>query len=173
MHIAHIVAYDRQRIIGINNTLPWRVPNDMQHFKRTTWGHHVLMGRNTFESLQGKPLVQRVNMVLSSNPNYRPERSIHVSTLAEAIAIARYEGEQELFIIGGGILFEQTLSICTRLYITELDMLLPVAPHDTVTYYPTLVADEWTMKEETFLPADIKNPCTQRYMILERKQGSR
>src|SRR5690606_26157916 len=100
-----IVAYTRNRVIGRNNTLPWRLPSDLAHFKRTTMGKPIIMGRKTWESL-GRPLPGRLNVVLTRNASYRAQGAEVVHNLDEARAVAgNVESNGEAFVIGGEAIF--------------------------------------------------------------------
>lgn len=111
-----IVAIDAQRGIGLNNALPWRLPEDLAFFKRTTTGHPIIMGRKTFDSI-GKPLPNRRNIVITRNPDWRHEGVEAVGSLAEAAQLA---GDGEAFVIGGAQIFAEALPQVQRLIVTEI-----------------------------------------------------
>jgi len=115
--ISIIVAMALNRTIGINNTLPWRCPEDLKHFKSLTMGHHMIMGRKTFDSI-GKPLPGRTSVVVTRNPELKIEGCIVAHTLDEAIAACA--GDAEIFIVGGAELYTQALPLVDTLYITEV-----------------------------------------------------
>jgi len=110
-----IVAHSINRVIGIDNKLPWHLPNELRHFKQTTTGHTVIMGRKTFESI-GKPLPDRRNIVITRNAAYTAEGVEIVHSLEEARKLS--ESAQERFIIGGAQIYEEALNIADRLYVT-------------------------------------------------------
>lgn len=112
-----IVAIDAQRGIGLNNALPWRLPEDLAFFKRTTSGHPIIMGRKTFDSI-GKPLPNRRNIVITRNPDWRHEGVEAVASLDDA---ARLAGDGEVFVIGGAQIFAEALPRVQRLIVTEID----------------------------------------------------
>ncbi len=116
--VSVIAALAKNRVIGIDNRLPWRLPEDLAHFKALTLGHPVLMGRKTFESL-GRPLPGRTNVVITRNPDYRPEGCMLAASIAEAIV--RCADSDELFFIGGAELYAQAIDLADRLYLTEVD----------------------------------------------------
>ena len=117
--ISVIAALARNRVIGIENRLPWRLPEDLAHFKALTLGHPILMGRKTFESL-GRPLPGRTNVVITRNPDYRPEGCLVADSIPAAIALC---GEaDEVFFIGGAELYAQAIPFADRLYLTEVDV---------------------------------------------------
>ena len=124
MILSAIAAYSKNRAIGVENQLPWHLPADMRYFMRTTKGHHVLMGRKTFESM-GVPLKNRTNIVVTSNPFYVGSGLVVVHSIKEGIEFARERGEEELFIIGGAEIYKQSLPLLDKLYITEIDLIVP------------------------------------------------
>lgn len=116
-----IAAVARNGVIGRDNRLPWRLPEDLRHFKALTMGHPLIMGRKTWESLPGR-LPGRPHIVVTRNPAYRAEGATVVGSLAAAIeAAGRMPGGEEVFLIGGAQLYAQALPIADRLYLTEID----------------------------------------------------
>lgn len=115
--ISLIAALAANRVIGINNRLPWRLPADLQHFKRLTLGHPMIMGRKTWESLPGK-LPGRPHVVISRDPAYRAEGAQVVNSLEAALAACG--SDEEVFFIGGENLYGQALAFADRLYLTEI-----------------------------------------------------
>ena len=107
----------RNRTIGVNNTLPWRCPEDLKHFKTLTMGHHMIMGRKTFDSI-GKPLPGRTTVVITRNSDLEIEGCIIAHSLDEALAACA--GDNEIFIVGGAELYRQALPLVDTLYITEI-----------------------------------------------------
>ena len=105
------------RTIGINNTLPWRCPEDLKHFKALTMGHHMIMGRKTFDSI-GKPLPGRTTVVITRNQGLKIEGCIIAHSLEEAIAAC--SGDEEIFIVGGAELYAQAMPLVDALYTTEV-----------------------------------------------------
>lgn len=118
--LAIIVAMARGRVIGRDNGLPWRVPEDMRYFVRVTTGHAVIMGRKTYESI-GKPLRDRRNIVVSRRPDLRLPGCEVAHSLEQALRLAREGGDAEPIVIGGASLYAEALPMATRLYITEID----------------------------------------------------
>ena len=121
--LALIVAAAENGVIGRNNALPWRLPEDMRYFKRVTMGKPVIMGRKTFESI-GQPLPGRTNIVITRNAAYRAAGVSVASTLAEALALAREvaarDGVEEMVVIGGAEIYRAALPLTERLYLTEV-----------------------------------------------------
>ncbi len=115
--ISILVAMARNRTIGANNTLPWRCPEDLKRFKALTMGHHIVMGRKTYDSI-GKPLPGRITVVVTRNRALRIEGCVMAHSLEEAIAACK--GDEEVFIVGGAELYAQALPLAGTLYITEI-----------------------------------------------------
>ncbi|HEX7642719.1 MAG TPA: dihydrofolate reductase [Burkholderiaceae bacterium] len=129
-----IVATDAQGGIGINNTLPWRLPEDLAFFKKTTSGHPVIMGRKTFESI-GRPLPNRRNIVVTRNAEWRHEGVEAVPSLQAAAALI---GEAPAFIIGGAQIYAETLPRADRLLVTEIGKRF-----DCDAFFPAIDSDVW------------------------------
>ena len=114
-----IVAQSQNRVIGINNTLPWHLPADLKRFKEITMGHHMIMGRKTYESI-GKPLPGRTSIVITRDKSLHFEGCTMAHSLAEAFEIAERNGETEAFVIGGADLIKQSIDLCDKLYLTTI-----------------------------------------------------
>ncbi|MCK2157039.1 dihydrofolate reductase [Exiguobacterium sp. 17-1] len=143
--ISHIVAYTKNRIIGRDNEMPWHLPADLAHFKKTTYGKPVIMGRKTFLSI-GRPLPGRENIVITRDPNFHAEGITIWYDLDGLAAFA--ESAEEVFLIGGGELFQQTLPLSKRIYATEIDAII-----EGDVYYPE-IPDDFVCSSETFHPVD-------------------
>ena len=116
-----IVATDNARGIGINNSLPWHLPEDLAHFKRTTSGHPILMGRKTFDSI-GRVLPERTNIVVTRDESWQSEGAVRASSVEDAIEKAKQSASSdEIFIIGGGEIYKQSLPLADRLCLTLID----------------------------------------------------
>jgi len=120
--------------------LPWHLPADMRHFKELTTGHTVIMGRKTFDSLN-KPLPKRHNVVITRDSNYRPAGTSVVHSLSEALHLA--EGEDEVFIAGGGEVYQQAMQFADRLYLTVVH-----AVFEGDVMFPEIDDGEWELVEE-------------------------
>jgi dihydrofolate reductase len=129
-----IVATDRLRGIGIRNTLPWKLAEDLAFFKRTTTGHPIIMGRKTFESI-GRPLPNRRNIVVSRNPDWRHDGVEVVNSLDAA---AQLIGQEAAFIIGGAEIYRVALALAQTLLVTEIDKTF-----DCDTFFPEISPDQW------------------------------
>ncbi len=164
MIISAIAAYAKNRVIGLDNDLPWNLPADMRYFMRTTKNHHVLMGRKTFESM-GVPLKNRTNIVITSDPYFAGTDLIVVHSLQEGIDFAREQGEQELFIIGGGQIYAQSLPLLDKLYITEIDLLVEGGD----AFFPDFDESEWDLESEIAHAPDEKNPHAFVFKVFKKK----
>ncbi len=112
-----IVAIDKRRGIGINNSLPWHLPEDLAHFKKNTSGHPIIMGRNTFESI-GRPLPNRRNIVITRNAEWHHDGIEIVNSLEQAQSVVKNE---DAFIIGGAQIYQQAMAVAHRLVVTEIE----------------------------------------------------
>lgn len=155
--ISLIVAMDKNRVIGVENKLPWHLPSDLKRFKALTLGHHVIMGRKTFESI-GKPLPGRTNVIVTRQQNYQAQGCKVVHSLDAAIMGSR--GDGEAFIIGGAELYLQALPYADKLYITEIDLKVPKGD----AYFPPLDLKKWKMIEKIEHKADASNPIAFAYL---------
>ena len=115
--ISILVAMASKRTIGIDNTLPWRIPEDLKHFKALTMGHHLIMGRKTFESI-GKPLPGRTTVVVSRDRGLKIDGCIVAHSLQEAVAACA--NDPQFFVVGGADIYAQALGLADTLYITEI-----------------------------------------------------
>ena len=157
---AIVVAMDRHRVIGKNNQLPWHLPADLKHFKKTTMGHHIIMGRKTFESV-GRPLPGRVNVVISRNPDFRADDVIVVHSLDEAYRVA--VGDEQVFVIGGSEIFREALPGIERLYLTLIDH-----SFEGDTYFPELSLDDWILVSREDHQPDEKNRFPYSFVVYDR-----
>jgi dihydrofolate reductase len=150
----------KNRVIGIENRLPWRLPGDMQRFRALTMGHHILAGRKTYESI-GKPLPGRSMVVITRSGDFTAPGCIVVNSVAEAIAACR--GDAEIFIIGGEQLYRQTLDVADRIYLTEVQ-----AEFTGDACFPELDPTLWRETERTRFPADDGNPCPYDFVVYDK-----
>ena len=157
--ISLIAAEDR--VIGINNRLPWRLPADMKWFRQHTLGKPIIMGRKTFESFGSKPLPDRLNIVITRDPAYAAPGAVVVHDIDQAIAAAG--AVEEVMIIGGASFYEQMLPRADRLYLTFV--------HTRVegdAWFPDYDPAQWHELERHDRPADDKNPYAHSFCIYER-----
>tara|TARA_Y100000782_G_scaffold20848_1_gene22252 strand:- start:2441 stop:2944 length:504 start_codon:yes stop_codon:yes gene_type:complete len=164
--LAIIVAQDKNRAIGIENKLPWHLPEDLRYFKRVTMGKPIIMGRNTFDSI-GRPLPGRVNIVVSRQEGYSPEgvkvvNSLEAATeLAESICLI--DGVDEAMIIGGAQIYSQAIGVADRLYLTEVD-----AEINGDAWFPEFDRSAWNeIGRENFL-AEGPNPYNYSFIVLDK-----
>ena len=164
MTLSFIVAASDNNAIGINNELPWRLPEDLKFFKRTTIGKPVIMGRKTYESL-GKPLPGRLNIMLSQNKGVQiPEGVVIAHTIQEAVSIASKEATDEIFIIGGGKIFEQALPMADRLYMTRVHTII----NNADAFFPDIDHTHWKMVWDEKHNADDRHAFDYTFQKYER-----
>ncbi len=156
-----IVAMAKNRTIGINNTLPWRIPADLQHFKKLTMGHHMIMGRKTFESI-GKPLPGRTTVVVSRDRSLKIEGCIVAHSLGEAIAACA--GDSEIFVVGGADIYAQALDMADTLYITEIQQ-------DVIgdAWFPEFSRLEWLQVSREIHRQETPQPLEYHFVTYRRK----
>lgn len=135
-----IVAVSKNGVIGVDNTLPWHLPEDLKRFKSLTMGHHIIMGRKTFESL-GRLLPGRTSVVVSRNKHYQVEGAIVVASLEEAIQYCKED--DEAFLIGGAQMYQVGIDYADKLYITEVDIDV-----DGDAFMPEIDLIKWALIEE-------------------------
>lgn len=116
-NLSVIVAVANQDVIGVNNTLPWHLPEDLKRFRALTTGHHIIMGRKTYESL-GRLLPNRTTVIVTRNQDYQVQGALIAHTLQAALALC--VGDNEPFLIGGAELYKEGISLANKLYITEV-----------------------------------------------------
>ena len=152
MEIALIWAMAKNRVIGRDNGLPWRLPDDTRHFMDTTMGHPVIMGRRTFESMPG-PLPGRANIVLTRRPDYSPDGALIARDFDEGAAIAERQCARDArdtaFVIGGAPVYEAGLTVASRLYVTWID-----AEVEGDTRFPRVDWSRWQAVSSRSHPAD-------------------
>ena len=163
MRISIIVAMDEGRVIGNEGGMPWHLPADLKFFKSVTMGKPIIMGRSTYESI-GKPLPGRTNIVITRNADFQAEGCRVALSVGAALDIARAENAEEAMIIGGGGVYEQTLHITDRLYLTQ------IAAHLIGdTRFPVIKTEEWQEVSRQGYAADGDNPFDLAFVVLDRK----
>ena len=163
MIISLIVAMDRNRGIGIENRLPWRLPDDMKRFRQLTMGHHLVIGRKTFASI-GKALPGRSMIILTRDPSFKAPDCLIAHSIAQAIDIARSRGETELFIGGGSEIYREALPLATRIFLTAVD-----ADVEADTLFPELDFSGWNESQVEIHPADERHLLPFVFKVLDRK----
>jgi len=163
MVISLIVAMSKNHVIGVDNQLPWHLPVDLKYFKETTMGKPIVMGRKTFQSI-GRPLPGRENIVLTREATFKAP-GCWITGDIESV-LKKYADTPELMITGGAQIFEQTLSLAQRLYITYVDVELKGE-----TFFPYFDMAEWKEIARTMHLADEKNKYNCTFCIFERIKG--
>ncbi|HAF30202.1 MAG TPA: dihydrofolate reductase [Bacteroidales bacterium] len=156
-----IVAIAENNVIGKDNDLIWHLPRDMKHFKDTTTGHYIIMGRKTFES-NGKPLPNRTNIIITRDKNYKAEGCIIVNSLEDAIEEAK--NDTEAFIIGGGVIYKLAMPLVDRIYLTKIHH-----SFDGDTFFPEINMNDWIEADRRDFEPDEKNKYAFTIFILDRK----
>jgi len=164
MIISAIVAIDQKSAIGKDNQIPWYLPADLKYFKNTTIGSPVIMGRKSFQSI-GRPLPKRMNIVISRNPFFIASGIFVVADIEEALRLAAEENSEEVFIIGGGTIYQATQELWDRLYITEVEL-----DSGGDVFFPAIDPNEWEeISRESHL-ADEKNEYNYTFIVYNRKK---
>lgn len=165
MIISLIAALAENHVIGKNNDLPWKLPDDMRFFMETTKGHHVIMGRKNYDSLKDKykPLPNRTNIVVTRQRDFKAPGCIVVNAIEESLNIAKRNNEPEAFVIGGAEIYKLTMDKANRLYLTEIH-----AQVDGDTYFPEFNKTEWKEIERKHHPADDRHRYPFDFVIYEK-----
>jgi len=161
--VSIIAAMDRKRGIGVDNKLPWRLSADLKRFRELTMGHHIIVGRKTFESI-GRPLPGRRMIVVTRDRNYKAEGCGIAHSVEDATRLARERGESEAFICGGAEIYAQSIGIVDRMYLTFVD-----AEVAADTFFPEFDEQEWSELESVYQPADEKNQFPFTFKLLVRR----
>ena len=164
MLISLLVAMDEGGGIGRDNRLPWRLSTDLRRFKRLTMGHYMLMGRKTYESI-GRALPGRTTIVVTRQTEYQAEGCLVAHSLEEGIKLAKGAGEEELFVIGGGEIFQQALPLAGRIYLT-----LVQTREACDVYFPPYNVGEWAVTQSEEVMADEANEFATTFKVLERRR---
>lgn len=143
MIVSLIVAAGTNNAIGKDNQLLWHLPKDLQFFKQTTWAMPVVMGRKTFESLGGKPLNGRVNIIITRQKDWSHEGVVVVHSLADALFFAKESDYKEVFIAGGGEIYAQAMSQANKIYMTRVDAVI-----DGDTFFPEIDSSDFALSNE-------------------------
>ena len=159
-----IAAMTENRVIGRNNALPWHLPADLKHFRLLTSGHTIIMGRKTFESF-GRPLPERRNIVVTRDPDNRPDGVEIAAGLEEAIDLA--SAEDEVFIGGGEQIYRLALPRAVRIYLTLIH-----AEIEGDTFFPEFDRDYWFLAHEEHRGADEKNRYRLTFQRYDRAEGT-
>jgi dihydrofolate reductase len=162
--ISAILAMDMNQLIGANGSLPWHLPADLQHFKKLTLQHPVIMGRETYLSI-GKPLPQRINIIMTRNTDFEVPGCLVAHSPEEAILKAGAGDTDEIFIIGGAAIYSLFMPLIERLYITQISHVFSGDTYFT-SWHPT--DPNWQQIENSMHAPDEKNAYAYRFMVFER-----
>lgn len=162
-NIGAIVVIDEKNAIGNKGDLLCHLPNDLKHFKRVTTGHTIIMGRRTYESLPKGPLPNRTNIVISSASADNFPGCITVTSIDEALS--KCDPNDEIFIIGGGVLFNATIDITNNLYLTRIHH----AFEEADTFFPEIDFNKWELVEEEHHKADERHEYDYSFLKYVRK----
>ncbi len=154
----------RNRVIGRDGTLPWRLPDEMAHFRKTTLGHPIIMGRKTFDSMNRKPLPKRQNIVMSRS-ELTDDGIQHAPDLDAALTLARESGAEECFVIGGSAIYAEALPGADRLYETMVDADIPGD-----VYFPNYEVDDWEEVQRAHHRIDPNHEYAFDIIVRERKR---
>ena len=158
-----IVAKAKNNIIGKNNSLIWHLPEDLKHFKETTTGHNIIMGRKTFESI-GKVLPNRKNIVFSQNPDFKVKDE-NVEVVHSLLQIQDLiEGKEEAFVIGGAMIYNLLMPYVTKMYVTEIEK-----DFEGDTFFPKINSEVWEEISREKGPEDSENKFEYEYVTYKRK----
>ncbi len=156
-----IAAAAENNALGKNNDLLWHLPDDFKRFKALTTGHHIIMGRKTFESFP-KPLPNRTHIVISRQKNYHPEGCLIADSLEKAIAMA--PRNENVFVIGGGEIYQQSVDLADKIELTRVHTSLGAD-----TFFPEIDPEKWELLTETHHPADEKHAFAFSFQTFVRK----
>jgi dihydrofolate reductase len=159
-----IVAMARNRVIGADGRIPWHLPDDLRRFKRLTMGHHLVMGRKTFESI-GRLLPGRTSVIVTRQPQYAAPGAIVAHSFEDAIRACA--GDDEIFVIGGADIYRCALPLADRIYLTLVD----AAPEGDARM-PEFEAGEWRESEAESVAANERHAFGHRHAVLERIRRS-
>lgn len=161
MRISAIVAMSENRVIGKDNRLPWHMPADLKHFKEITLGKPVIMGRKTYESI-GRPLPNRHNIVITRDAHFQAPGCMVTTSIDTAFAAV--SEQEEIFVIGGAVLFEQLMPRIQRLYLTIIHH-----SFDGDAFFPKINMDEWQEVERVDHASDDANPYPYSFFTYDKK----
>ncbi len=165
MKISIIVAKAENNVIGKDNQLIWKLSSDLKLFKKITTGHHIVMGRKTYESV-GKPLPNRTSIVITRNPDFTlPKNHIVTHSLEQAIQYCIGNRISQVFIIGGAEIYKQAMPLVDELLVTEVH-----AAPDGDVYFPEIYDAVWKKESEEFFPKNENNEYSFNFVVYKRKR---
>jgi dihydrofolate reductase len=163
MIVSAIVAVAKNNVMGRDNDIPWYLPADLKYFKATTLNHHIIMGRKTFMSI-GRPLPKRTNVVITRQPFFIASGCVIAHSIEQALEMAHDSGEDEVFIIGGGEIYKQSMQYWDRLYLTEVDLEVK----DGDTFFPDINLEKWKHTISDPQVPNEKNEMHYTFNVYER-----
>lgn len=158
-----LAALASNGVIGCDNKMPWHLPEDLKHFKQLTLGHIVIMGRKTYESM-GKPLPERINIVITRQPMFSAQNIIVVSSIETALQACAGYPDKKRFVIGGSEIYQQTLPMSQRLYLTEIQK-----DFEGNRYFPAFDRNQWSETTREIHQQNIANGLEYHFVIFDRK----
>ncbi len=164
MIISSIVATSENNVIGLDNDLPWHLPNDLKYFKKRTSGHTIIMGRNTYESI-GRPLPNRENIIITRNPDYKVEGARTFHSLESAVEYCESKAMDEVFFIGGAQIYTECIPWSNKLYITHVHCKI----EGGTAFFPEVDWDDWEEQEKELHKKDEKNEFDHTFAVYTRK----
>ena len=157
-----IVALSENNVVGKENKLPWKLSADLKRLKSLTMGHHIIMGRKTWESLL-RPLPGRINVIITSDKNYKAEGGVVVHSFKEALKFS--SNDDEIFIFGGGKIFKEAMPQVQKIYMTKVHSII-----EGDTFFPFIDMNDWIETKREDFKADEKNQYDYSFVTLERKK---
>lgn len=160
-----IAAAAENNALGKDNDLIWHLPDDFKRFKALTTGHHIIMGRKTFESFP-KPLPNRTHVIITRQKNYHPEGCLVADSLETAVSLC--PKNENVFVIGGGEIYQQSISIADKIELTRVH-----ANFDADTFFPEIDSDQWQLASSTYHPKDEKHQYDFTFQTFLNTRGTR
>ena len=172
MIVSAIAAMDLNRLIGMDKNMPWHLPKDFAYFKKTTINHPIIIGRVSFESkpINGNALPKRTNIVVSRNYTLAYDGIITVTSIEDAISVAKSEEADECFMIGGGQIYKESLenNLIDRLYLTTVHTEIKTKSKKDLVYFPEIDNDVWDMMSVSAQDADEYNKYYMTFLVFEQ-----
>lgn len=160
--LSSIVAIDNNNAIGKGNQIPWKVPSDLKYFKEKTMGHHIIMGRKTYESI-GKPLPGRMTIVVTKDANFVALGSHVAHSMSDAIALC--PDNEETFVVGGNQIYQMFWNVLDLMYVTRIDCEVK----DADTFYPQFTPEDWLLLRETLQTKGQKDEYAFKFQTFLRR----
>ena len=161
--ISFVVAADENNGIGKDNKLLCHLPADMKFFKALTWGHTLIMGRKTFESMSSKALPGRESIIITRQKDFTSDNCLIAHSVEQGLELAKKD--QKIFIIGGADIFKQTISLADNIYLTRIHH-----QFECDSYFPEISLEEWQLKDEKKSPQDVKNAFSHSFLLYSRRK---